>query len=417
MGRQVRDARLETREARARLKARKKPYWRLLVEGRHLGYYKGAQGGKWLARVYQGEGKYLERVLGLADDHLDANGSDILSYAQVHALAVDFGDGEEAGGSKPYTVADAIANYLAWYKAHKKPNAYRQTEIKVRAFILPALGNRLVAELTTQDIRQWLESLITQPPRSRTGQFSKGQNHRESADPRARRATANRILTVLKAALNHVWHDGKIESDDAWRRVKPFHNVEAPKIHYLSEAECLRLINACTSDFRLLVRGALLTGCRYGELTSMVASDFHPEAGTVLVRESKNGKPRHVPLTEEGNRFFEGMTAGQPGDALIFTRQDGKPWGQSHQQRPLKRACAIAGISPTVSFHGLRHTYGSLLAMRGVSLQVIAEALGHSDTRITSKHYAHLMPSYVADTIRAHLPNFGATESKVVAIR
>lgn len=47
--------------------------------------------------------------------------------------------------------------------------------------------------------------------------------------------------------------------------------------------------------------------------------------------------------------------------------------------------------------------------MKGVPLQVIAAVLGHSDTRITHKHYAHLMPSYVADVIRQHLPNFGKT--------
>jgi hypothetical protein len=45
--------------------------------------------------------------------------------------------------------------------------------------------------------------------------------------------------------------------------------------------------------------------------------------------------------------------------------------------------------------------------MRGVPMAVIASALGHADTRITEKHYAHLAPSYVADTIRAHLPRLG----------
>jgi hypothetical protein len=55
--------------------------------------------------------------------------------------------------------------------------------------------------------------------------------------------------------------------------------------------------------------------------------------------------------------------------------------------------------------------------VRGVPLQVIAEALGHSDTRITSKHYAHLMPSYVADTIRSNLPSFSINhKDNVIAL-
>jgi integrase len=89
----------------------------------------------------------------------------------------------------------------------------------------------------------------------------------------------------------------------------------------------------------------------------------------------------------------------------IFVRDDGQPWWRSHQQRPLIDANEIAKISPPVNFHVLRHTHASHLAMKGVGLGVIAAQLGHADTRMTEKHYAHLAPSYVADTIRANFPN------------
>ena len=70
-------------------------------------------------------------------------------------------------------------------------------------------------------------------------------------------------------------------------------------------------------------------------------------------------------------------------------------------------ACTHAKIKPAASFHVLRHTHGSMLAMRGVPMAVIAEQLGHADTRMTEKHYAHLAPSYVAATIRANFPTLG----------
>ena len=57
----------------------------------------------------------------------------------------------------------------------------------------------------------------------------------------------------------------------------------------------------------------------------------------------------------------------------------------------------------------------SALAMRGVPMGVIAEQLGHADTRMTEKHYAHLAPSYVADTIRAHFPTLGIVADTTVA--
>jgi integrase len=73
----------------------------------------------------------------------------------------------------------------------------------------------------------------------------------------------------------------------------------------------------------------------------------------------------------------------------------------------LDEASARAGISPAVTFHILRHTHGSHLAMRGVPMGVIAAQLGHADTRMTEKHYVHLAPNYIAQTIRANFPVLG----------
>jgi integrase len=54
---------------------------------------------------------------------------------------------------------------------------------------------------------------------------------------------------------------------------------------------------------------------------------------------------------------------------------------------------------------------------RGVPMAVIAKQLGHADTRMTEKHYAHLAPNHVADTIRANFPNLGLGERpKVVPV-
>ena len=51
--------------------------------------------------------------------------------------------------------------------------------------------------------------------------------------------------------------------------------------------------------------------------------------------------------------------------------------------------------------------------MRGVNLKVIAEQLGHKDTRMTERHYAHLAPSYVADTVRAAFGEMGLAPDSI----
>lgn len=62
----------------------------------------------------------------------------------------------------------------------------------------------------------------------------------------------------------------------------------------------MRVVNSCEPAFRNLVRGGLLTGCRYSELAQMHVADFNSDAGVVTVRDGKAGKPRHVVLTDEG---------------------------------------------------------------------------------------------------------------------
>jgi integrase len=139
----------------------------------------------------------------------------------------------------------------------------------------------------------------------------------------------------------------------------------------------------------------------------MCTADFNPDANKVTVRDSKSGKSRHVVLTDEGQKLFASLTAGKEGKSPIFSRADGGVWHNSHQLRPIRDACKRAKISPIISFNILRHTQGSALAMEGVPMPVIAKQLGHSDTRMTEKHYAHLSGDYVADTIRAHFPKLG----------
>lgn len=232
---------------------------------------------------------------------------------------------------------------------------------------------------------------------------------------RRRRATANRVLTYLKAALNQAWRNGVTPDDSAWRRVKPFKSVDAPVIRYLSQDEITRLFNAGGGGFRDLVNAALLTGCRYGELCRLKVGDYNSDVGTLAIREAKSGQVRHVTLTDEAPELIERLVAGRSMGDVLFKRDDGRAWKRAEQLRPMREACRRAGITPAVGFHVLRHTHASILAMRAVPMAVIARQLGHSDTRMTEKHYAHLAPNYVADTIRVSFPRLtGPTDLTVV---
>jgi integrase len=415
MARTLRDAKLDTRNSRLRLTVRREPHWRSLSGGLAIGYRKGAKGGTWIARHYSTDHGRRYQAIGATDDIADADGVHVLSFAQAQEAArAWFADlarrdrGEVTIG--PYTVGECVNDYVAWLEAHRKTGA--DARYRVDAHVMPALGDIQCATLTTAQMRNWLRDLANSPARLRTKAGAKKPNVRslDRSDPEAvrrRRASANRTLVILKAALNSAWRAGKIHSDQTWRRVEPFKEADAARARYLAVAEAKRLVDGCAPDFRQLVQAALVTGARYGELASIRASDFNADSGTVHVRTSKSGKGRHIVLSDEGVAVFKSFVAGKSSETRLLVRDDGTAWTKSLQARPMLEACKDAKIEPEISFHVLRHTWASLAVMAGVPLLVVARNLGHADTRMVEKHYGHLAPSYIVDAIRASAPRFG----------
>jgi integrase len=404
----VHHARLESPTARSRLKRGRQPHWQALVPGKvHLGWqcWKGDAAGRWVLRRYIGNSKYRSTMLGRADDAAAADGVNVLNFDQAATAARAMVDSPQAKVHR-LTVRRAWANYFEYKRA-----LGQRVDKRGAVHILPALGDLVVEELTAEQLRRWLATMAAGPaqtrPRAGQPQYQPGPVSDE--DLRRRRASANRVLTMLKAALNHAFDEGHVSSRDAWgRKLKPFRDVELARVRYLTIADAMRLLNACESEFRLLVRAALETGCRYGELVRLEVQDFNPDAGTLAIRKSKTGKPRHVVLTEEGSAFLRQHCAGRAGGELMFRHSNGAGWKASEQARPIRAACAHASITPAVGFHILRHTWASLAVMAGVPLMVVARNLGHVNTGMVEKHYGHLSVSYVTEAIRAGAPRYGA---------
>jgi integrase len=403
MPRKVRDSNLETRSARAKLKPQHKPFYRLIEPGLHLGYRRLPNApGTWVVRRYVGGGKYrlenlrtADGVTIIADDYGDADGERVLTFAQAQDKARS-----RPASRSTYTVSDALNDYLKMLVGEgRSERAILDARWRLD-IITRALGDVKISTLSAERLRAWLIHGV------KTG----GDQEKQ----RASRATANRNLTALKAALNHAFRSGKIETDTAWRRLKAFQHVGVARSRYLTVAEAKRLVNACDPDFRSLVQAALQTGARYGELCRLEVRDFSGDAGALHIRQSKTGRQRHIILTAEGIALFQQLIAGKSGDDLILTHSGGGLWGKGHQHRPMQEAVVHARISPPISFHGLRHTWASLAVMAGMPLMVVARNLGHSSTTMVEKHYGHLSASYVTDSIRKHAPSFGFVPDKKV---
>jgi integrase len=100
---------------------------------------------------------------------------------------------------------------------------------------------------------------------------------------------------------------------------------------------------------------------RYGEVCGLTMGDFNGES--IHIQRAKGGKPRWIPLTDEGKAFFAGVTAGSDANETMFThtqgRHKGKAWDHSQQRHWMLAACEFAEIKSAISYHILRDCYVS----------------------------------------------------------
>ena len=256
MAREHRNTRLQTREARSKLKPREEPYWHDLERGRSIGYFRGVRGGSWRLREFIG-GAYRKRHLGRADDINDADGVTILSFMDAVRRALQE-DRPTLQIQTRWRVEDALDEYFEARQVSSTSDSIHRDRVAADAYIVPAdqrpasqlserqrkrlrnsLRGKLIDELTTVELRRWRDSLVP--------------NTKDPDERRRAKSSANRVWAVLRAALNLAFQNQRVNDDRAWRRLTPFKNVDQPQTRFLRIEECRRLIAAADGELRPLV--------------------------------------------------------------------------------------------------------------------------------------------------------------------
>ena len=382
-------------------------------EAVYLLYRRGRKKSMWYIRPHGRE----QRPLALADDYQEADGTDVLSYFQAARLAIDRA-AESRKSEWPttprggHTVKDASDEYLAKLAAEGKKSIGEIRRV-VDKNILPDWGSVAVQEVTEAGINKWIAKLLASAPRTRGGKEREIDDGPEGQ--RKRRATAQRKWNVLRAILNVAvarrWADGR-----EWAGIANLKDTDPPEDEFPTLKECQRLARRTPAEFRPVVEATFLTGAAYRELCSMRVRDYTPTSGHIRVFNSKR-RPRYIPLTPDGVALFDELTAGKDADAPIFTHKDGRPWKKSEQSRPMAEANTKAKLDPPITLTRLRKAYGSLLLNAGVSLEIVSKAMGHSDPRVTRRHYSRLLQSTIDTEIRAALPSLGSRRRKVARFK
>jgi integrase len=131
---------------------------------------------------------------------------------------------------------------------------------------------------------------------------------------------------------------------------------------------------------------ALETGLRRGDLLGLKWSSADLTEGWIRVSVRKTSREALIPISTACREALLAYRQRRAMNDLVFVNGEGKSFPWTTVQRYFEIAKRIAGITRRFRFHDLRHTFGSTLASRGVSLQVIAKALGHASVRMSERY-------------------------------
>jgi len=212
-------------------------------------------------------------------------------------------------------------------------------------------------------------------------------------------STINTYLRVLKRMFNIAMTWGYAQSNPV-RKVRMYSEAEARRDRVLNHDDEVRLLKSANKKLRQIIIFALNTGMRRGEILNLKWEDIDLEGRTILIKKSKSGKPRKVPIN---SRLFEKLIKWKEennNSHFLFTSsKTGKPF--KTVRKSWDSACKAANIK-NLRFHDLRRTFGSRLALAGVDLNRIKELLGHASVK-TTEIYLHADSKDIHNAVEAFL--------------
>lgn len=268
---------------------------------------------------------------------------------------------------KPIYLKELIEDYKKYSLVHhSKPNE--------RDYVLDdffhLVGNKASGQITSYDIEKYISSRLG----------------------KVKNSTINRDLDTIYRVFSLGIDNEKI-SVNPCKKVKKL-RVEHPPERYLTKEEEIKLLTVCNPIMRVIVITALHTGMRQNEILSLKWEDIFFKEGYLIARNTKNNKPRKLPLTDILQKELEGLPKLSE---YVFT----SPITLSRYNEvkcTFRRTVKRAGI-PHICFHQLRHSTASRLNEMGVDIVTIQKILDHAELR-TTQRYTHNSSASIANAFK-----------------
>lgn len=321
--------------------------------------------------TYKLHGRKVWEKVGWQGLGFSAKLASLLRAERLRELAITGVLPEKEG--KPAPLFDDIAQkYLDWAKGNKAREGYDDAN-RYNNHLKDSIGNKRLDALTPILLEKLKNDLYK----------------KDLAD-----ATVKHIMVLIRM----IWN--KAMAWNLWDGENPIKRVKLPTLQnrrerYLSPEEAALLLaklkerSLTTHDIALL---SLRCGLRFGEIASLRRMDIDLENGVINVADPKNKSSRKTFMTPAVREILQARLPANPEEYIFADEYGVKVRISKTFERVIDDLGWNAGITDRrqkVTFHTLRHTHASLLAIQGESLIVIAEALGHKSLQMV-KRYAHL---------------------------
>jgi integrase len=298
--------------------------------------------------------------------------------------------------------------WLPGQKLHLATSTYRGYERNVQRHIIPTLGRIGLRRLRYEQIEALYDTLVH--PVGGRGLASK---------------TVYSVHLIIRGALTDAVRRGLVSRNVALvaraPRQRALQRIEGIA---LTEVELRQLLRTAAGHrFFPILWLTAMTGMRRNEVLGLKWPDvdfskhrLHLNRGLVAVGyeiHQTRGKTRSARRSIDldtttlavlgGWRAFQSAEFAAVGienlEQWAFTDGDGEPVHPHAVYEAFRRIVHNADI-PTIRFHDLRQSHGSLLLKEGIPIKVVSERLGHANVAFTMQTYQHLLPGMQADAAR-----------------
>lgn len=265
------------------------------------------------------------------------------------------------------TLAEYKDEYIRYKREVKKNRSCDRDELSLK-HLIRILGDVKLNTITSKDIKSYQFKRINEGVAN---------------------ATINRELSCLKNLFNEAKRDRKFFGDNPVSLVKQLdENNEKDRI--LSHEEELLLLNECNDHLTPIVITALNTGMRKMEILSLKWEnvDLDNKLITILATNSKSKRTKYIPVnsTLKSELLRQRLKTGF--QDYVFPTPEGENYKKADSLKSFKRACERAGLQG-VTFHTLRHTFGTRGVEATGNIVAVSKILGHADLKTTMR-YVHV---------------------------